>query len=70
MACNDYNPQYLGAPEGEAIEVEHRYCSKCDRETAQEFLWGGHERDSSQDRYECLECGAVTFGIDGFTIYS
>jgi rubredoxin len=42
------------------------YCPVCGKETKQKFTSTGHERDSSQDMQECLECGAYDIGGNGW----
>jgi ribosomal protein L44E len=44
---------------------DERYCPFCDRETAQEVTDSEHERDSSGDYQECLECSATYWGFTG-----
>jgi hypothetical protein len=41
------------------------YCGHCDRTTKQKVNEEGHERDSSNDSFECLECGHIKFGLSG-----
>lgn len=41
---------------------DEAYCKKCKRETDHQYTDGGHERDSSNDRRECLECGESVMG--------
>ena len=50
--------------------VDERWCPACKKDTRQGFTNGGHERDSSQDRFTCFECGKSGIGIDGFEVYS
>lgn len=33
------------------------YCGNCDKDTKQKVFESGHERDSSNDSFHCLECG-------------
>lgn len=47
---------------------DHRdtaFCDICQRDTPHDIHDDGHERDSSYDRRECLECGAVWTGMLG-----
>lgn len=41
------------------------WCPICDKETQQKFDDSEHERDSSNDRRECLECHATWSGLTG-----
>lgn len=43
--------------------IHEMYCGHCDKDTKQKVTDGGHERDSSNDRQECLECGWVKCGF-------
>ena len=45
------------------IQVMH--CDNCDKDTPQKVDGGGHERDSSHERFECTECGFVKYGLTG-----
>lgn len=47
------------------VEIQKLHCGHCDKDTKQKVYENGHERDSSQDRYECLECGYVKYGLTG-----
>lgn len=47
-----------------AIQSDYKlYCERCDKDTNQKFIDSGHERDSSHDRFECLECGHIKYGL-------
>jgi hypothetical protein len=39
------------------------HCPNCKRDTRQRYTSAGHERDSSHDKEECLECGAYRYGM-------
>jgi DNA-directed RNA polymerase subunit RPC12/RpoP len=43
-------------------EIDEYFCPNCSKDTQQKFTDGGHERDSSGDRFECLTCGWAKFG--------
>ena len=45
--------------------IDELYCGHCDKDTKQEVTESGHERDSSNDRFICLECGFVKHGLSG-----
>jgi len=45
--------------------IDEGFCDHCDKDTKQKITDAGHERDSSNDRAECLECGWVKFGFTG-----
>ena len=46
--------------------VEMDWCGgHCKRETQQRFSSAGHERDSSYDHTECLECRWWKMGMTG-----
>lgn len=47
-----------------ACEDEH-YCTNCNEYTNHRCYYSNHERDSSQDRFECLVCGWIYLGITG-----
>lgn len=40
------------------------FCKTCGEETAHVLTCAGHERDSSGDYRECLECGERVFGFE------
>jgi len=50
------------APEYEEFEMFYEHC---DKDTLHKFRSGGHERDSSHDYSECLECKWYKFGMSG-----
>ena len=37
--------------------IDEYFCDHCDKDTLHKILESGHERDSSNDYFECLECG-------------
>ena len=41
------------------------FCDLCDKDTMHKVYETGHERDSSNDWSECLECGGHCRGIVG-----
>lgn len=43
--------------------ISEMYCGHCDKDTEQKITDGGHERDSSNDLQECLECGWTKSGL-------
>lgn len=45
--------------------IDEGDCPFCEKETKQRFTDSEHERDSSSDRRECLECGATYSGYSG-----
>jgi RNase P subunit RPR2 len=45
--------------------IQELYCGHCDKDTKQKVSESGHERDSSHDKFECLECGYIKFGLTG-----
>lgn len=45
--------------------VEEGYCPFCERGTKQDVTDAEHERDSSNDARECLECRAHWMGLTG-----
>jgi transcription elongation factor Elf1 len=45
--------------------IDVLYCGNCDKDTNQKINESGHERDSSHDRFECLECGFIKYGLTG-----
>jgi hypothetical protein len=52
-------------------QAEHEFemeiwCTHCGKETSHLCRPSGHERDSSQDYEECLECRWYGYGIDGY----
>jgi hypothetical protein len=48
-----------------ADDIQELYCGNCDKDTKQKVHESGHERDSSNDRFECTECGFVKHGLTG-----
>jgi len=44
---------------------DEEYCSICKKYTLQTIYASEHERDSSGDWQECLECGAYYSGYSG-----
>lgn len=48
-----------------ADDIQELYCGNCDKDTKQKVFESGHERDSSNDRFECTECGFVKYGLTG-----
>ena len=48
-----------------ADDIHELYCGNCDKDTKQKVYESGHERDSSNDRFECIECGFVKYGLTG-----
>ena len=48
-----------------ADDIQELYCGNCDKDTKQKVFDSGHERDSSNDRFECTECGFVKYGLTG-----
>lgn len=44
---------------------DERYCKICNKYTRQLCYDSGHERDSSHDWQECLECGGRYSGYTG-----
>ena len=40
------------------------WCKNCMKNTPHHFIDGGHERDSSNDYFECYECGELTHNWD------
>jgi len=49
----------MGSP---FIYEDTLHCDHCDRDTPHRCMDGGHERDSSGDYRECLECGWYRMG--------
>lgn len=49
---------------GENYETT-RFCDHCDKDTLHKCRDSQHERDSSQDYQECLECGWFMTGYTG-----
>jgi len=45
--------------------IDELYCGHCEKDTKQEIHETGHDRDSSNDMFICLECGYVKFGLSG-----
>lgn len=45
--------------------IDELYCDNCDKDTTQKIYESGHERDSSQDMFVCLECGFTCYGLTG-----
>ena len=45
--------------------IDELYCGHCDKDTKQKITEAGHERDSSRDSFECLECGWIKYGLTG-----
>lgn len=43
--------------------ISETWCDICKKETQVYFKSGGHERDSSGDYEECLECGYWRYGM-------
>lgn len=48
-----------------ADDIQELYCGNCYKDTKQKVFDSGHERDSSNDRFECTECGFVKYGLTG-----
>jgi len=44
---------------------DERYCDNCDKDTQHTCRDSEHERDSSGDYQECLECGWYALGFTG-----
>lgn len=44
-------------------DIQELYCEHCDKDTKQKVYESGHERDASQDSYECLEGGYIRHGF-------
>lgn len=42
--------------------TDKRFCTHCDKYTLHKCYDSGHERDSSNDQEECLECGWIRYG--------
>jgi hypothetical protein len=36
--------------------IDDKFCKHCQKETSHKITDSGHERDSSGDYFECLEC--------------
>ena len=36
--------------------IDDKYCDNCKKETEHKIVSQGHERDSSNDTFECLVC--------------
>lgn len=45
--------------------IQELYCDNCNKDTKQKVHESGQERDSSQDRFECTECGFIKYGLTG-----
>jgi transcriptional regulator NrdR family protein len=45
--------------------IDEGYCPNCDKDTQQRYVDSEHERDSSQDRRECLVCHWTYSGFTG-----
>ena len=48
---------------------DERFCYHCKKVTNHKCKDSGHERDSSQDYQECLECKWYSLGLTGHTEY-
>mgnify|MGYP006921399822 FL=1 len=55
----------IGSYSKESSYEDYDDCPFCKKVTRQLHVSKGHERDSSYDRQECLECGATKYGMDG-----
>lgn len=44
--------------------VDEKFCEHCQKDTQHKFTDYGHERDSSQDKFECLICHWWGTGYD------
>ena len=45
--------------------LDECYCDNCKKYTQHDCKDSGHERDSSGDYQECLECNWYSFGMSG-----
>lgn len=45
--------------------VDELYCDNCKKDTMQYVFESGHERDSSNDRFECMDCRFIKHGLTG-----
>jgi hypothetical protein len=53
----------IGSYSKETTYETDAHCPFCNKDTNQLYTSAGHERDSSHDKEECLECGARKYGF-------
>lgn len=62
------NITYVVLQDGDYVD-ESTWCPNCNKDTRQVIHSDGHERDSSYDTQQCLNCGKTGWGMDGFKEY-